>query len=207
MAKLLIAYVSKHGQTGKIADALAVELGRLGHQVEKIHVGKRRGVPVHLSADGVLIGAPVYGRKYPAPIRRWIARELPALSEKPSAFFSVCLGVLEKENEKTQADERAIVQELFSESGWRPRLHAIFAGALSYSDYSWPVRWVMKRISRKAGGNTDTSRDHEYTDWNEVRAFAREFDTLVRYSRPETRAGWTSQDSINTQSGSSATHV
>jgi menaquinone-dependent protoporphyrinogen oxidase len=33
----------------------------------------------------------------------------------------------------------------------------------------------MKRIVAKAGGNTDTSCDYEYTDWNDLRAFANEF--------------------------------
>jgi menaquinone-dependent protoporphyrinogen oxidase len=38
---------------------------------------------------------------------------------------------------------------------------------------------MMKRIVRKAGGDTDTSRDYEYTDWGDLRAFADEFGKLV----------------------------
>jgi menaquinone-dependent protoporphyrinogen oxidase len=38
----------------------------------------------------------------------------------------------------------------------------------------------MVRIVRKAGGDTDTSRDYEYTDWEELRGFARDFVRLVR---------------------------
>jgi len=33
----------------------------------------------------------------------------------------------------------------------------------------------MKRIVAKAGGDTDTSRDYMYTDWNDLRAFADDF--------------------------------
>jgi menaquinone-dependent protoporphyrinogen oxidase len=33
----------------------------------------------------------------------------------------------------------------------------------------------MVRIVRKAGGDVDTSRDYEYTNWADVRAFAEEF--------------------------------
>jgi menaquinone-dependent protoporphyrinogen oxidase len=39
----------------------------------------------------------------------------------------------------------------------------------------------MRRIVAKTGGATDTSRDYEYTDWNDVRAFGREF--LRMYER------------------------
>jgi menaquinone-dependent protoporphyrinogen oxidase len=34
------------------------------------------------------------------------------------------------------------------------------------------LRWYMKRASRRHGGSTDTSRDHEYTDWAQVERFA-----------------------------------
>ena len=34
---------------------------------------------------------------------------------------------------------------------------------------------LLKRISRRAGGPTDTSRDYEMTDWNQVVRFAAEF--------------------------------
>jgi len=38
---------------------------------------------------------------------------------------------------------------------------------------------MMKRIVGKAGGGTDTTRDYEYTDWNDLRAFAGEFARQV----------------------------
>ena len=34
---------------------------------------------------------------------------------------------------------------------------------------------MMKRIARKEGAPTDTSRDYELTDWTEVERLAREF--------------------------------
>ena len=38
----------------------------------------------------------------------------------------------------------------------------------------------MKRIVAKAHGDTDTSRDYEYTEWNDIRQFANDFaDTLT----------------------------
>jgi menaquinone-dependent protoporphyrinogen oxidase len=33
----------------------------------------------------------------------------------------------------------------------------------------------MKRIARKSGGSTDTSRDHDYTDWAALDLFVQEF--------------------------------
>ena len=45
------------------------------------------------------------------------------------------------------------------------------------------TRWIMRRIVAKAHGDTDTSRDYEYTDWNDVRLFARDFADRVTGAR------------------------
>ncbi len=54
------------------------------------------------------------------------------------------------------------------------------AGALRYSQYGLLKRVVMRRIAGKESGDTDTSRDYEYTNWDDVAMFARQFSALVR---------------------------
>jgi menaquinone-dependent protoporphyrinogen oxidase len=49
-----------------------------------------------------------------------------------------------------------------------------------YSKYNWFIRFVMKRIARRAGASTDTSRDHEFTDWVALDRFVNEFAALVK---------------------------
>jgi len=71
------------------------------------------------------------------------------------------------------------VQRFLDKCGWRPTTHRLIAGAVLYTRYSWLKKWMMKRIVAKAGGGTDTTRDYEYTDWNDLRAFAREFLNVV----------------------------
>ena len=45
----------------------------------------------------------------------------------------------------------------------------IFAGALRYTQYGLIKRHFMKRISKdRVSADTDTSRDYEYTNWNDV---------------------------------------
>jgi menaquinone-dependent protoporphyrinogen oxidase len=48
------------------------------------------------------------------------------------------------------------------------------AGRLAYREYGFFIRWVMKRIAKKEGAPTDTSRDYELTNWEEVDALARD---------------------------------
>jgi menaquinone-dependent protoporphyrinogen oxidase len=63
--------------------------------------------------------------------------------------------------------------------GWRPAITKLVAGALLYTRYGWLKRRMMKRIVAKAGGDTDTTRDFEYTDWNDLRDFAEDFASLL----------------------------
>jgi menaquinone-dependent protoporphyrinogen IX oxidase len=44
----------------------------------------------------------------------------------------------------------------------------------------WLKRMLMRRIARKEGGPTDTSRDHELTNWTEVTALAIDIAALAR---------------------------
>jgi menaquinone-dependent protoporphyrinogen oxidase len=87
---------------------------------------------------------------------------------------SVCLACLEK-NPKTAAEMEATIHRFTGTAAWQPRVIKVVAGALLYTKYNVFIRWIMKRIVAKAGGETDTSHDYEYTDWNDVRAFADQF--------------------------------
>jgi menaquinone-dependent protoporphyrinogen oxidase len=50
---------------------------------------------------------------------------------------------------------------------------------LRYSKYGFLERLLLKRIARDATGDRDTSRDYEYTDWDEVVDFADDFAGFV----------------------------
>ena len=110
------------------------------------------------------------------------------LASRPSALFSVCLAVLNTTPE-AKAEVAGMLPKFEKETGWRPPTSAVFAGALPYTKYNFFLRWVMKRIATMAGRDTDTSRDYEYTAWDEVRFFADRFaDQVQPRPQPEARA-------------------
>jgi menaquinone-dependent protoporphyrinogen oxidase len=43
---------------------------------------------------------------------------------------------------------------------------------MAYTQYGPLLRWITKVMSKRRGGPTDTSRDHEFTDWKAVDRFA-----------------------------------
>ena len=60
---------------------------------------------------------------------------------------------------------------------------ATFGGALRYTKYNVLIRIMMRVIVGFAGGDTDTSRDYEYTDWRAVEGFAAEFAAQFHSAR------------------------
>jgi menaquinone-dependent protoporphyrinogen oxidase len=129
-------------------------------------------------SDGVIVAASVHIGAFQRPVARWVRRHATALNRMPTAFLSWCLAVLEQRPEARQDVDR-IVRRFFDHSGWRPTITRLVAGAVLYTRYPWLKKWMMKRIVAKAGGGTDTSRDYEYTDWKDLRAFARDFVTRL----------------------------
>ena len=174
MKRMLILYSSSYGQTLKIATYIADLVRAQGWSVDLVDTSVSKTVSFD-EYQAVMAGASVQASGYQKHFRNFISANASKLADKPSAFFSVCLGILQADDANVQLEERNIVHELFDKSGWYPDFWTIFAGGLAYSKYSWVTRQVMKYISKQAGGDTDTSRDYEYTNWSDVRAFVSDF--------------------------------
>jgi menaquinone-dependent protoporphyrinogen oxidase len=175
--RVLVLYGTGYGQTRKIALALADGMRPAGLDADVVDA--REPVdPDPRAYTAVIVAAPVHAGGYPRAVRRWVQRHASALSGLPSAFVSVCLGVLEK-NPKTDAVLAGIMTAFFEKTGWRPPVTKIVAGALPYTRYNWITRWIMRRIVARAHGDTDTTRDYEYTDWPDLEAFARDFSSRL----------------------------
>lgn len=172
MTRILVLYGTTHGHTAKIARAIADTLRSQGASADVIEANAEWPEPEDYTA--VVVAASVHEGSYQRPVRRWVRANADALNARPTAFVSVCLGVLQH-NPLVQQEVAAIMARFLTAAGWRPAVTTTVAGALLYTRYNPFIRWVMKRIVRKAGGDTDTSRDYEYTDWAGLRTFAEDF--------------------------------
>jgi menaquinone-dependent protoporphyrinogen oxidase len=177
MTDFLILYGTTDGQTGKIAERLGNELRALGALADVIDAA-RRPQPSPDTYRVVVVAASVHAGGYQKPVRQWVRDHAGALRTRPTAFISVCLGVLQHDpNVDRELD--AIMQRFFTETGWTPTAPKIVAGALPYTKYNVLKRWMMRRIVRKAHGDVDITRDYEYTDWNDLASFARTLVDLI----------------------------
>ncbi|HKQ19776.1 MAG TPA: flavodoxin domain-containing protein [Candidatus Eisenbacteria bacterium] len=178
MARFLVLYGTTDGLTAKIAGALCETLSGAGAEADVVDAGAHGDDPNPESYDAVIVAASVHASGYQRDVERWVRAHAAALAMRPTAFVSVCLGVLEK-NPATDRALAQIVDGFLAKTGWKPTVVKPVAGALLYRRYNFLKRWLMRRIVAKAGGDTDTSRDYEYTDWEDLRSFAHEFHRRV----------------------------
>lgn len=169
MAKCLVLYETSEGQTAKIADEIAATLRGLGHGVRQVRSSED---PRLADYDAVILGSPIHMGKHDPKLVEWARAHAAELGAVHSAFFSVSLAQASKDPEE-RAEAHRMAEGFVEEIGWRPDLIACFAGSIAYSQYGFVKKVVMRRIARKEGGGTDVSRDYEYTNWDEVRSFAR----------------------------------
>ena len=173
MAKILLLCSTVEGQTARIAGRLAERLRGAGHGVELHEASAAKALPPLDSYDALLVGASVHYGRHPAFLASALKRQGGALASRPGAFFSVSLSA-DGPGAKPQAAARYVAKFL-RRIGWQPVQTAAFGGALRYTEYPAWKRFLVGLFVRLAGGDTDKSRDYEYTDWGAVERFADAF--------------------------------
>jgi menaquinone-dependent protoporphyrinogen oxidase len=185
--RFLIVYGSTDGHTAKVAAAMASTLLARGVSVSlQNSAAPRTSNPADYSA--VIVAASVHAGTYQRSVQRWVQTHHVALTQRPTAFVSVCLAVLNR-TPKVERDLGANLQRFFDETGWKPLESKIVAGALPYTKYPWWKRLMMRRIVAKAGGDVDTSRDYVYTDWDDLNEFVIRFSAGVASVREAVSIG------------------
>jgi menaquinone-dependent protoporphyrinogen oxidase len=174
MARILIIYGSEEGQTAKITDHITGFYRSRNHEVDTVF-GKTAPDDLKISDyDGVIIGASIHMGHHAKYMIELAKRHNKELNHELSAFFTVCLTAASCEP-KDQATVEQYVEDWITDTDWRPDQIGVFAGAVLYSQYGLVKRFIMKRISKQRTGDTDTSHDYEYTDWESVDDFAESF--------------------------------
>jgi menaquinone-dependent protoporphyrinogen oxidase len=176
VTKILVVYHTSEGQTARVAEHVAAVLRDLGDSVEVHDVA---GAPAPEHYDGVIVGDSIHAGHHSKALTRYVHDHVAVLNQAPAALFQVSLTSANADDEHSATAQR-LLQDLLDRTQFDPDLVGLFAGALVYTRYGWLKRRVMRAISKREGGDTDTTRDHEYTDWQAVEQFARDVHQLVR---------------------------
>ena len=174
MHRLLIAYSSSEGQTLKVAEFIAEVIRERGHLADIADVAMLSGAHLEKDYDAVILGASIHAGRHQKSMVHFAKKYASRLDDLATAFYSVSLTSVSKDPvHRNQATE--YVNTFIKEVDWVPDRIWYVAGALPYRKYSLLKRLVVRQAVKQEGGDIDTSRNYEYTDWNELRASVFEF--------------------------------
>jgi menaquinone-dependent protoporphyrinogen oxidase len=187
MHEVPVFYATTEGQTRRIADRLVALLHDRGIDARAIDVRSDVVRQVDWSSVRLVVaGASVHAGRHQRAMEEFVRAHRDALNPTPSAFFSVSLRAASPKPADTES-VRQLAVTFVNAAGWQPTRVITLAGRLAYTQYGWLTRAIMKRIARRAGMATDTTRDHEYTDWAQVSHFADDLAAMLRQGARETR--------------------
>jgi menaquinone-dependent protoporphyrinogen oxidase len=160
--KILVAYASKYGSTGGVADAIGKELCSKGATVDVLLM--KNGVNLS-SYQGVIVGSAIYMGKWLPEAVDFVKKNAEVLRQIPVAYFLVCM-TLCKPTEENRAKVLAYLDPLLKAiPEIKPVGIGAFAGALDYNNLSW----INKKILKSKG-----TPEGDFRDWKAIRTWAEE---------------------------------
>jgi menaquinone-dependent protoporphyrinogen oxidase len=182
MHRLAVVYATREGHTRRIAEHVAATMRSHGDTVDVIDAAHPPPGFDISGYGGFVLAASVHMGKHEREMAAFVKANLAALDRVVTAFLSVSLTEAGAEDRSAPFDRRAraaeqvkaTVEAFCHETGLRPSRTWPVAGALLYHQYGFIKRLALKMIARREGGDTDTSRDYEYTDWEALDRFVGE---------------------------------
>jgi menaquinone-dependent protoporphyrinogen oxidase len=182
MKSILVVYGTTEGQTRKIAEFIAEHLKERGVEVDLVDSATASAALAQPFYAAVIVCGSLHQHKFQGALVHFLRENKVWLDGVPTAFVSVSLAAAMKD-EHGRDELREVVAAFYGETGWTPAITRHVAGALRYSQYDYFKRLIMKLIAKHEGGDTDTSRDHEYTDWDDLKHFVEEFVNAAQLQR------------------------
>ena len=163
--KILVAYASRAGSSGEVAEAIG-----------EVLCGGGAAVDVRLAKDvtdvspyrAVVVGSAIYMGRWMSEAVKFVETHRDALSRAPVAYFVVCLTMKDdtEENRRTVAAYLDPVREVV-----QPVDVGLFAGRLDSSKLPFLYRLIIKAMKQPEG---------DYRNWEAIRAWAGELVPLLR---------------------------
>ncbi|WP_269222571.1 menaquinone-dependent protoporphyrinogen IX dehydrogenase [Flavobacterium sp. IMCC34518] len=169
--KTIIIYSSVDGMTKRICDYIENILILKNQIVEKISINNFNHKITEF--DKIIIASSIRYGKHNQQIVNLINENFKLLNSKKAAFISVNL--VARKVEKSKADTNPYVKKFLNSIEWKPTIVAVFPGKLDYKLYSFTDRILIQLIMLITKGPTNSNTVIEYTNWDKVEEFAKEF--------------------------------
>ena len=164
--KILVAYASRAGSTGEVAEAIGQVLCEAGAAVD---VRPAKEVTDLSPYRAVIVGSAIRVGKWLPEAVEFVENHRETLSQISVAYFAVCL-TLKEDTEENRREVSAYLDPVCEIV--QPVDVGLFAGAMDYSKLPFILRLVMKAMKSPKG---------DFRDWEAIRAWAnRVHDRLIQ---------------------------
>ncbi|MAV83589.1 MAG: menaquinone-dependent protoporphyrinogen IX dehydrogenase [Gammaproteobacteria bacterium] len=168
--KVLFIHSSVDGHTAKICDHMSKKFDQK-FNTETIPLEKAQFKDLE-SNEVIIIGASIrYGNHRPL-LYKFINQNEKILNQRSAYFFTV--NAVARRAEKRTIKNNPYVKKFLKKVNWSPKKIGIFPGKIDYPKYKFFDKHMIRLIMYFSGGPTDLNNSYEFTDWQEIDAFAEE---------------------------------
>lgn len=157
MRKVLVAYATKCGSTGEVAQAIGATLCANGASVDVRRIEEVTDVTGY---DAFVIGSAIRMGNWLPQAKNFVESNVAHLRVAPTAFFTVHM-LNTDDSEASKAARAAYVAPVHAIL--EPQSEAFFAGKLDMSKMSFLDRMISRMMK---------ARDEDRRDWNAIAAWA-----------------------------------
>ena len=178
MTHALVTYYSHAGHTARIARVICETLQSKGAKCDLMEISEaaREGVEWE-KYDLVIVGAAIIYGVYNKIVWEFIRRFQPQLEARANSFFNVT--VVARTPYKATIEGNRYMQRFLQKSPWHPKDLKCIAGKVDYPNWNWYQKLAIQMIMKMTKGPTDPTAVIDYTDWDDVRAYAEHCLSLV----------------------------
>ena len=176
--RVLIAYGSRWGSTGEIAEKLAGIFGEEGVEATAFDFKKNKLWPSLEEYDGVMVGSGVKIMKWMGEPLAFLRRKSSEIKVKKLALFVSCMTMLIKPEDA----RRDLLEKVAEGAGVEPDLMEAFGPVMDVGPGSRMgfldrkiAQSVMLGLSNEHGMELDMKGRNDLRDWDRVKDFALRF--------------------------------
>ena len=164
---ILVAYASKYGSTGGVAEAIGKELCMKG---AKVNVALIKNVKNLSAYQGIVVGGAIFRGKWMSEAVNFVKTNADTLRQVPVAYFMVCMIMHQPTEENRRKSLSFLDPVLQTVPQVKPVDIAPFAGAMHYQNLSWLNKEILQSKGLPEG---------DFRDWEGIRAWARGLDSSL----------------------------
>jgi menaquinone-dependent protoporphyrinogen oxidase len=162
--RVLVAYASRCGSTGGVAEAIGREFCNGGAQADVRLVKEVTDLSPYRA---VIVGSPVWRGRWLDEAVEFLEKNKKFLAGRPTAYFLTCLALSVPVDQTRRLARGWMNSVLLEVPEVKPRGLGMFAGALDYAKVPPMMRGIMRQKMREKG-----IKPGDYRNWKLIRAWA-----------------------------------